>query len=138
MLFFFSPQHLLYCRKNCGKEVNGGYCSNCGTKIKENDNCNNEHNINLNIGRQYNPNKTNTCAIWSLVLACISFVFGWFITAIVAIILGNTAKNQIREKNEQGYGLASAGIVLGWINIGLSTFAIMIFLIAIVGVFSWM
>ena len=123
----------MFC-KNCGNEIKDGYCSNCGTKINGNDNFNNEHNINLNIGKQYNPHKTNTYAIWSLVLACTSFVFGWFITAFVAIILGNTAKNQIQERNEQGYGLASAGIVLGWINIGLSIFAIIILiLIVIVG-----
>ncbi len=48
--------------------------------------------------------------------------FGWFLLAIVAIILGNMAKTQIMEGNEQGYNLASAGIVLGWINIGLSIF----------------
>ena len=44
----------MYC-SNCGKEVHDEYCSNCGTKITENGNCNNVHNINLNIGRQHNP-----------------------------------------------------------------------------------
>ena len=125
----------MFC-SNCGKEVNGSYCSNCGTKITENGNCNNVHNINLNIGRQHNPYKTNTYAIWSLVLACTSFIFGWFVTAVVAIILGNMAKTQIQQSNEQGYNLASAGSVLGWINIGLSIFAIMIILIFAVGIFT--
>lgn len=125
----------MFC-SNCEKEVNGSYCSNCGTKINENGNCNNVHNINLNIGRQYNQYKTNTYAIWSLVLACTSFIFGWLVTAVVAIILGNMAKTQIQQRNEQGYNLASAGIVLGWISIGLSVLAIIIILIFIVGVFS--
>ncbi len=125
----------MFC-KNCGEEVNGSYCSNCGTKTNENDNYNNVHNINLNIGKQHNPYKTNAYAIWSLILACISFIFGWFITAVAAIILGNMAKNQIQERNEQGYNLASAGIVLGWINIGLSIFAVMIILIFVAGIFS--
>ena len=109
----------MFCQ-NCGAEVNGSYCSNCGAETEKSSNCNNVHNINLNIGRQHNPYKTNTYAIWSLVLACTSFVFGWFITAVVAIILGNMAKTPILQTNEQGYNLASAGIVLGWINIGLS------------------
>ena len=115
----------MFCTK-CGKEVNGSFCSYCGAKVNDS---NNVHNINLNIGRQHNPYKTNSYAMWSLILACTSFIFGWFITAIVAIILGNMAKTQILERNEQGYNLASAGIVLGWINIGLSVFAVMILLI---------
>lgn len=115
----------MFCTK-CGKEVSGSFCSNCGAKVNDS---NNVHNINLNIGRQHNPYKTNSYAMWSLILACTSFIFGWFITAIVAIILGNMAKTQILERNEQGYNLASAGIVLGWINIGLSVFTVMILLI---------
>ena len=46
----------MYC-SNCGKEVHDEYCQICGTKITENGNCNNVHNINLNIGRQHNPYK---------------------------------------------------------------------------------
>ncbi len=119
----------MYCSV-CGKEVmeEAVICPNCGCMIKNNKV---EHNVNLNIGRQYNPHKTNTYAIWSLVLAYASFVFGWIITAIVAIILGQTAKTQIEERNEQGKNLADAGIVLGWINIGLSIFAIMIIIIGL-------
>ena len=129
----------MFCQ-NCGTEISPetNFCPKCGGKINESGNCNNVHNINLNIGRQYNRYKTNTYAIWSLVLACTSFVFGWLVMAVVAIILGNMAKTQIQERNEQGYNLASAGIVLGWINIGLSVFAIMIILIFVAGVFSYM
>lgn len=126
----------MYC-KNCGKEVNSFFCPNCGTKADEDNAYGTVHNINLNIGRKYNPYKTNTYAIWSLVLACTSFVFGWFVTAIVAIILGNMAKEQIQQRNEQGYNLAETGIVLGWINIGLSAFAIIILLILFAGIFAW-
>ena len=103
-------------------------CPNCGCATKSNKV---EHNVNLSIGRQYNPNKTNTYAIWSLILACVSFIFGWIITAIVAVVLGQSAKTQIKERNEQGKNLADTGIVLGWINIGLSIFAIMIIIIVI-------
>ena len=71
-------------------------------------------------------------------MACTSFVFGWFLLAIVAIILGNMAKTQIMERNEQGYNLASAGIVLGWINIGLSIFAVVLLLIFSAGFLAWL
>ncbi len=123
----------MFC-KNCGREVNSSYCSNCGARTAENYNYNNTHNVNLNIGRQYNPYKTNTYAIWSLILACTSFVFGWLITAVVAIILGNMAKNQIKERSEQGYNLASAGIIIGWVNVGLSIFAVMLMIVILAGV----
>lgn len=122
----------MYCSV-CGKEVmdEAVICPSCGCRINNNTM---EHNVNLNIGRQYNPYKTNTYAIWSLILACSSFVFGWIITAVVAIILGQSAKTQIIERNEQGKNLAEAGIIIGWINVGLSIFAILIIIVALIGV----
>ncbi|MBE7035558.1 MAG: DUF4190 domain-containing protein [Ruminococcaceae bacterium] len=120
---------MMYCPA-CGKEVmqEAVICPGCGCMIKNNTT---EHNVNFNINRQQNPYKTNTYAVWSLVLACASFIFGWIITAIVAVILGQSAKTQIEERNEQGKNLADAGIVLGWINIGLSIFSIMLIIIGV-------
>lgn len=33
------------------------------------------------------------------------------------MILGHTAKSQIRQTNEEGDGMATVGIVLGWMGI---------------------
>ena len=36
---------------------------------------------------------------------------------ILGLILGYVAKNQIRKRNNSGSGLATAGIILGWISV---------------------
>ena len=54
---------------------------------------------------------TNTMAILALVFA--------FIFAPAAIVLGHVAKKQIRQTGEQGEGLATAGLWLGYIFTGL-------------------
>ena len=55
---------------------------------------------------------TNTMAILALVFA--------FVFAPAAIIMGHVAKKQIRRTGEQGEGLATAGLWLGYIFTGLS------------------
>jgi hypothetical protein len=54
---------------------------------------------------------TNTMAILALVFA--------FIFSPAAIVLGHVAKKQIRQTGEQGEGLATAGLWLGYIFTGL-------------------
>jgi hypothetical protein len=54
---------------------------------------------------------TNTMAILALVFA--------FVFAPAAIVLGHIAKKQIRQSGEQGGGLATAGLVLGYIFTGI-------------------
>ncbi|MFK3985437.1 DUF4190 domain-containing protein [Micromonospora sp. NPDC050397] len=51
---------------------------------------------------------------------------------IVGAILGHVAKRQIRERGESGGGMATAGIIIGWIAAGiavLATIAIIIFFV---------
>lgn len=50
---------------------------------------------------------TNTMAILSLVFA--------FIFSPLAIVFGHIARKQIRERGEGGAGLATAGLVLGYV-----------------------
>jgi hypothetical protein len=54
---------------------------------------------------------TNTLAILALVFA--------FIFSPAAIVLGHLAKRQIRQTGEQGEGMATAGLWLGYIFTGL-------------------
>jgi Domain of unknown function (DUF4190) len=54
---------------------------------------------------------TNTMAILSLVFA--------FVFSPLGIVFGHMAKKQIRERGEGGDGLATAGLVLGYIFTGL-------------------
>jgi MFS family permease len=64
------------------------------------------------------PAKTNSLAITSLVLALCGLLCAG-LTAPVGAILGHVARRQIRERGEQGAGLALAGIIVGWILTGL-------------------
>jgi hypothetical protein len=56
-------------------------------------------------------------AIVSLVLSLAGLAI--WISAPVGAVLGHVAKRQIRDRGEQGDGLAMAGIIIGWIITGL-------------------
>jgi hypothetical protein len=76
-------------------------------------------------GQQYSPygqpqyaaygpqTRTNSLAIASLVCSLAGLVT--CISAPVGIVLGHIAKRQIRETGEQGEGLATAGLWVGYI-----------------------
>jgi hypothetical protein len=61
------------------------------------------------------PQRTNGLAIASMVLG---ILWLYWIGSILALVFGYTAKKQIRERGEAGGGMATAGIVLGWIGVG--------------------
>jgi hypothetical protein len=63
-------------------------------------------------------------AIASMVLGIV-WVYG--IGSILALIFGYVARNQIRQRDQGGDGMAIAGIVLGWVGIaGLILFIIIV------------
>ncbi len=63
--------------------------------------------------------RTNGKAIASLVLGIIGVTGIPFVASIVAIILGYMARREIAERGEEGRGLATAGIILGWVGVVL-------------------
>jgi len=69
--------------------------------------------------------QTSTMATVSLIAGIASWVIIPLIGAIVAIITGHMAKNEIRSSNGQltGDGMATAGLVLGYVQIGLTVVA---------------
>jgi hypothetical protein len=57
---------------------------------------------------------TNGLAVASLVTSlCGLFLCG--VPAIVGAIMGHVARKQIRERGEDGDGMALAGIIIGWV-----------------------
>ena len=62
--------------------------------------------------------RTNVKAVWSLVLGICGFVF--VLAAIPALILGYRAKKEIRSSGQHGDDLATAGIVLGWVEVAFA------------------
>ncbi|MGH3914033.1 MAG: DUF4190 domain-containing protein [Pseudonocardiaceae bacterium] len=62
------------------------------------------------------PPPTNTMAILSLTLA--------FSCWPLALVFGHLARKQIRRTGEGGHGLATAGLVIGYLLLGLVVLAI--------------
>ncbi len=63
--------------------------------------------------------RTEPLAIWSLVLAALSYFGCLIITSIPAIICGHLARSKIRRSNGalQGMGIALAGLIVAYIEI---------------------
>ena len=64
--------------------------------------------------------RTNGLAVASLVCGIGQFLGFWLLASVPAVICGHMARRRIRQTGEQGDGMALAGLVLGWIGIGLS------------------
>jgi hypothetical protein len=71
---------------------------------------------------------TNGMAIGSFVCGIGQVVGGPF-AGIAAVVLGHQARRRIRETGEQGDGLAVAGLVLGYIGLGVVLVAIVAILL---------
>src|SRR6478672_1180458 len=70
--------------------------------------------------------RTPAVAIWSLILAVLSFTCGWLFTAIPAVICGHIARAKIRQSAGVlgGKGIATAGLILGYIALVLGIMGI--------------
>ncbi len=53
----------------------------------------------------------------------------YWIGSILALIFGYVARKQIRERNQGGDGMAIAGIVLGWIGVGILSVVVVVLII---------
>ncbi len=74
----------------------------------------------------------NSLGVWSLVLGIVAFVLSCgLLTGIPAIIVGHRAKAAVAEGQANNPGMATAGIVLGWIATILSVIGFAVLAIAI-------
>ncbi|MBD8077670.1 DUF4190 domain-containing protein [Cellulosimicrobium arenosum] len=73
------------------------------------------------------PYPRNDLAVWSLVLGIASYVLscGLF-TGIPAVIVGYKARGAVQAGEANNGGMATAGIILGWVAIGLSVAAVVL------------
>lgn len=69
---------------------------------------------------------TNGMAIASLVTSIALLLFCSPL-AVVGAILGHVARRQIRERGEDGDGLALAAIIIGWVGFALVLFSVAAF-----------
>jgi hypothetical protein len=68
--------------------------------------------------------RTNSLAVASLICGLAQPFLG--LTTIPAIVLGYAARGQIRRTGEDGSGLATAGLVLGWIGAAIAVLVILV------------
>jgi hypothetical protein len=82
--------------------------------------------------------QNSSLAIISLISGIVSYFFLPLLGAIAAVITGNMAKKEIRESAGRltGEGMATAGLILGWVNIGLSLVGLCLGLMVVLGVIS--
>jgi hypothetical protein len=76
---------------------------------------------------------TNSLAVVSLVSGILSWLLCPLIGAIVAVVTGHAARGQIKTSGEAGGGLAMAGLVLGYISLGLTALGILFWLVLLGG-----
>jgi hypothetical protein len=72
---------------------------------------------------------TNGMAIASMVLG---ILWIYWIGSILALVFGYVARDQIKKNGQSGDGMAIAGIVLGWVGVG-----ILIATLVIAGSVAW-
>lgn len=103
-----------YCRE-CGNKLNesGDFCPNCGLKY--------EVKASTNVAVR---KKTNGLATVGMIIGIVSMIFSmWGIMSVVSIIISSIARRQIRDNNENGDGMAIAGLCCGVLSlIGIMLF----------------
>ncbi|HEV8451763.1 MAG TPA: DUF4190 domain-containing protein [Gaiellales bacterium] len=86
----------------------------------------------MSAGVHVSSGETSGKAIASLVLGIGGFVILPVVLSILAIVFGRSAKREIAERpGLGGAGLATAGIVLGWIGVALTVLAVLLVLLLV-------
>ncbi len=110
------------------------FCSNCGTQMADGavacPQCG--HPTGQAVGYASAAPRTEGLAITSLILGIAGFLVCPLILHILAIVLGTQAKTKIRnDPTLGGEAMARAGVILGWIGVGLTVVGIVIAVLAI-------
>jgi hypothetical protein len=66
---------------------------------------------------------TNGMAIASMVLG---ILWLYWVGSILALVFGYVALNKIKQSRQGGKGMAIAGVVLGWVGVGLLVLTILL------------
>jgi hypothetical protein len=79
------------------------------------------------------PKKDSGLAIASLVCGIAAWIIFPVVAAIAAVVTGHLAKKEIRESGNTigGDGMALAGLLMGYIQLGLFALAILVVILAL-------
>ena len=80
----------------------------------------------------YGTYPQNNLGVWSLVLGLVAIFVCGLLAGIPAVIVGNKAKRAVAAGEANNPGMATAGVVLGWISIILSIIGAVI----VIGLFA--
>ena len=97
-----------------------------------------EQNLSTNVNESILP--TSNLAMISLISAILGFTFFPIAGGIVALVTGYMARNETRSipPKASGDGLATAGIVMGWIQAGLLALGVCCVVASILFGFGWL
>jgi hypothetical protein len=82
------------------------------------------------------PPRSSGTAVASLVFGILSWIMLPFVGALVAVVLGHSARAEIRRAPPgtiEGDGMAVAGLILGWVHLALFILAIMLVFLVLGG-----
>jgi hypothetical protein len=84
------------------------------------------------------PASTSGWAIFSLIAGILAWLGVFGLGGIVAIISGYIAKNEIKNSAGRvaGNGMATTGLVLGWLNIAVACLGVCLFILFFSGVLA--
>jgi hypothetical protein len=83
--------------------------------------------------------RTNGLSIAAMVISIVGMVslscygVGGIILGTLGAIFGHVSRKQIRERGEAGAGMALAGIIVGWIAVGLG----LVIVAVVIGFVVW-
>ena len=124
----------MYCSK-CGLEIKSGdsFCPSCGAKVvKQQQKTQQADDIQVNISASQADITAESKGSLSLVMGILSLVFCWCIIGLIfgpiAVSSGNTSRKVPYEKNQK-FWVALAGIITGWIGLGMSILYTLIWII---------
>jgi hypothetical protein len=86
------------------------------------------------------PRRTDGRATASLVCSIMGvWMLAWGVGAVLGLIgalLGHSARRRIRATGDDGHGMATAGVICGWIAFGLGALVVILFLSVFIGIRS--
>lgn len=104
------------------------YCKNCGSLIDDQAVVCPKCGVTTGVRATPTAQHTNTLSI-------VGFVLSFFV-AIAGLVCSIIARKQIRETNENGMGLATAGMVISIVSIVLAVVAVIVYVAVLGAVFN--
>ena len=105
------------------------FCANCGAEVSDQaPACPKCGHPRAGVGVR----RTEGTAVASLILGILGITACPLILSIVAVILGSQARAKIRnDPTLDGDNLARAGVILGWVGIGMAALGLIIAVLAL-------